>query len=128
MNIFLTGATGFIGRALTLRLTGDGHRVTVWTRSTRRARQILGAAVELLEITPDDAPLRRALAGADAVINLAGEPILGGRWTEARKCALIDSRVGVTQRLVQAMSACDARPRVLLSASATCYYWACAWP
>lgn len=122
MNVFLTGATGFIGRALTLRLIGDGHRVTAWTRAAGRARARLGADVDILEITEDDAALRQALEQADAVINLAGEPIVGGRWTEARKYAIIDSRVGATRRLVEAMAACDARPRVLLSASAVGYY------
>lgn len=63
-----------------------------------------------------------ALAGTDAIINLAGEPILGGRWTVRRRQALTSSRVHLTQRLVAGMRRMATPPRVLVSGSAVGYY------
>jgi uncharacterized protein (TIGR01777 family) len=62
--------------------------------------------------------------GADAVINLAGSPIADGRWTDARKRLLTDSRVLATRSLVQALSGCSSKPRTLINASGIGYYGA----
>lgn len=113
MNVLITGATGFIGRALVLRLLRDGHRVTCYVRRPARARGVLGGEVELVT--------ELAVDGRDAVVNLAGAPIIG-RWSAARRAELIDSRVGVTRRLVDAIAAARSRPSVLVSASAVGYY------
>ena len=48
MRVLVTGATGFIGRALVLRLQRDGHAVVVWARSEARARGLLGADVDIV--------------------------------------------------------------------------------
>ena len=122
MKVFVTGATGFIGRALVLRLLGDGHQVTAWVRSVERARSQLGADASLVPIDGGDAALEAALSDADAVVNLAGEPIVAGRWTKARKLALLDSRVGLTLRLVDAIQRIAKRPKVLVSGSAIGIY------
>ena len=122
MRVLVTGATGFIGRALVLRLRHDGHEVVAWVRSPKEAQ--LGAEVELLPVAADDAALTRALERCDGVVNLAGAPI-AGRWTPARKEALFESRVGVTSRLVRAIADAKARPRVLVSGSAVGYYGDC---
>lgn len=58
----------------------------------------------------------------DAVINLAGEPIVDARWTKLRKQALWDSRVNLTERLVRRIAAAYTKPGVLLSGSAVGYY------
>jgi uncharacterized protein (TIGR01777 family) len=122
MQVFVTGATGFIGRALCLRLRGAGHAVRAWVRDRVRAADLLGAEVALYG--GDDAALRAAMDGVDAVVHLAGEPVLPRRWSASRKKALVDSRVGFTTRLVAAIGAlpADRRPQVLLSASAVGYY------
>jgi uncharacterized protein (TIGR01777 family) len=60
--------------------------------------------------------------GVDVIINLAGEPVLPGRWTEARKRSLRESRVGLTGRLVDSLSGAAGRPRALISASAVGWY------
>jgi uncharacterized protein (TIGR01777 family) len=62
-----------------------------------------------------------ALAGADAIVHLAGEPI-AHRWTDERKRAIRESRVRATEQLAQAVRALDTRPRVFLSGSAVGYY------
>jgi uncharacterized protein (TIGR01777 family) len=66
----------------------------------------------------------RCLDGADAVINLAGAPIADGRWTDARKQLLTESRVLTTRLLVEALSRCSSKPRTLISASGIGYYGA----
>ena len=63
-----------------------------------------------------------ALERCDAVVNLAGEPLLGRRWTAARRATLRDSRVGLTADLVRALEAARTRPRVFVSGSAVGYY------
>lgn len=122
MRVFLTGATGFVGRALVPALQAGGHIVVAWVRSLVRARDGLGADVELLATTEDGVALVRALAGCDAVVNLAGAPIIGPRWTAARKAVLVESRIDLTRRLVRASAAAARAPRVFVSASAVGFY------
>lgn len=121
MQILVTGATGFVGRALILRLSRDGHRVRALVRSRARAADLLGAEVELADATGEGA-LARAVEGCDAVIHLAGESVAGKRWTAARKRVLEDSRIALTEQLVAAIAAATVRPKVLVSASAVGYY------
>jgi hypothetical protein len=63
-----------------------------------------------------------ALSRRNAVVNLAGEPLLGGCWTAARRAVLGASRIEVTKQLVSAIEAANPRPRVLVSGSAVGYY------
>ncbi|MBA3499535.1 MAG: TIGR01777 family protein, partial [Deltaproteobacteria bacterium] len=104
MKIAILGATGFIGRALVLALQGRGDELRVLTR------------------TSDAEATRAAIDDADAVINLAGESIAGKRWTAARKRALHASRIGTTQRLVDAIATRRVPLPVLICASATGWY------
>lgn len=121
MKVFVTGATGLVGRALALRLAGMGHEVLAWVRSPQAARALLGPDVTLVPVRDDDGELCEALSQADAVINLAGAPV-AKRWTDAYRKTLVRSRVDLTRRLVEAMASQSDRPRVLLSASAVGYY------
>jgi uncharacterized protein (TIGR01777 family) len=122
MRVFVTGATGFIGRALIPRLQRDGHTVVASVRSPVRARGLLGAEVELVHAATGAGGLVAAIEGCDAVVNLAGEAVLGGRWTAARRAVLERSRIAVTEQLVQAMAEVKIRPLVFISASAVGYY------
>jgi uncharacterized protein len=99
MNIAITGASGFVGRHLTARLEAEGH--------SSRA------------ISLRSAPQPDALAGCDAVVNLAGENI-AQRWTPAAKRRIRESRIRGTQALVAAIRAHP--PNMLVSASAVGYY------
>ena len=119
MRVFITGATGFIGWELTARLRGTGHQVTAWVRNENKARGLLGPEVGLVS-TPADLP--KAIAKADAVINLAGEPVSAGRWTEGRKQAILESRVKLTSAIASAIAQSPSRPAVFISASAVGYY------
>src|SRR6516164_5877036 len=119
MRIFITGATGFIGRALTLRLLGTGHQVTAWVRDENRARSLLGSDVELVST---NSSMGEQISQAYAVINLAGEPVLGGRWTPSRKRAIVESRLNLTRAIATAIAGSPSRLSVLISASAIGYY------
>ncbi len=122
MRVFVTGATGFVGRALIPRLQRDGHAVVAWVRSPARARGLLGAEVELVHADTAPDGLVGAIERSDAVVNLAGEPLMGGRWTAARRAVLEGSRIAVTEQLVRAMAEAKSRPRVFISGSAVGYY------
>ena len=121
MRFAITGATGFLGRALVLRLARDGHHVVALVRDPVAARGVLGAHPTVVALA-DDLAVTRAVHAADAIINLAGEGILERRWTAARKAALRASRVDLTRRLADAIAT---RPRplpALVSASAIGWY------
>ena len=122
MKVFLTGATGFIGRSLVLALQRQGHSIVAWVRSPERAGSQLGAEVQLLPLEDGEPTLVEALGECDAVINLAGEPLFGKRWTRARRKALVASRVSLTARLVAAIKQAETPPGVFLSSSAVGYY------
>ena len=109
MKILLTGGTGLIGRHLIARLQALHHDITVVTRSPEKARQVLGAGIDLWKHLAD----QQNLDGFDAVINLAGEPIADKRWTAEQKQRLCHSRWDTTQKLVTLFTASDTPPAVL---------------
>jgi len=119
VRIFVTGATGFLGRALTLRLLGAGHQVTAWVRDESKAVSLLGSDVELVSASSN---IGEQIGRAEAVVNLAGEPVFAGRWTAARKHAIVESRVNLTRAISTAIAQSASRPKVLISASAVGYY------
>ena len=123
MHVVVTGGSGFIGRALCWSLSQQGHRVTVLTTHGRAASQVLGTSVTAVQWNGrDGGAWEKIIEGADAVVNLAGAPIADGRWTNARKRLLTESRVQLTRCLVEAISQRSAKPRVLISASGIGYY------
>jgi uncharacterized protein len=102
-------------------LLGRGYTVTALARDPKAAARALPVGIRVASFT-DDMQLADAVGSADVVVNLAGEPIAGARWTSHRKRALNASRVDVTRRLVAAIGH---RPRplpVFVSASATGWY------
>ena len=118
MKILVTGGTGFIGQRLVTHLIGEGHEVQLLTRDISRAKkQFSQSPVEskLFFINSlDDA------VAADAVINLAGEPLFAKRWNTERKRRFAESRIATTTALVSWMA--KSPPRVFLSGSAIGYY------
>jgi uncharacterized protein len=116
VTVAVTGATGLIGAALVTRLRARGHIVRRLLRSTRESQ----ADDVLWDVTGSALP-RQALAGVDAIVHLAGEPV-AHRWTSARKRAIRDSRVRGTEQLATAVLAMERRPRVVISGSAIGFY------
>lgn len=123
MHIVIAGGTGLLGRALIAALRPQGHTFTVLTR---RPEARLGGVLEHVRRaawTPSDPnALARHIRTADVVVNLMGENIAAGRWTPARKRALVASRVDTGRALAAAIRLAQPRPKVLLQASAVGYY------
>ena len=122
MKVTITGATGFIGRALCRELLKEGHEVVALTRDTVRAVSILGADVKCVVWGSKRDDWMREVAGSDAVIHLAGESVAGGRWTPEFKRKLIDSRVETIRSLFEAFRIEASHPPVFLYASGIHYY------
>ena len=121
MRVTLTGATGLIGRRLIAALQDRGDEVTVLSRDPSRAEQSLhGVRAVAWNPLTDPAPVS-ALANADAVIHLAGEPV-AQRWNTAVKERIRASRASGTANLVAGLRDAVRRPRVLVSTSASGYY------
>ncbi|MCM2272677.1 MAG: TIGR01777 family oxidoreductase [candidate division Zixibacteria bacterium] len=117
MRILISGASGLIGSALLPALERDGHTLIALTR--KRGSQMKNA----IEWDPERRELdARQIEGVDAVIHLAGENIGGGRWTEARKELILNSRAVGTTLLCETIASLKHKPRVLVSASAIGYY------
>jgi uncharacterized protein (TIGR01777 family) len=120
MTIVMAGGSGFLGRALANGLTGAGHDVVVLTRRETG----MSGPPNHVRWTPDGSvgPWASAIDGAHAVVNLAGESIAAGRWTDARKRSILQSRLRATRSLVGAIASARRPPAVLVSASAQGYY------
>ncbi len=121
MRVYLTGGTGFIGRQLVPELRTAGHTPVVATRNVERGRTTLGESVEVVEGSDTEA-VQAALGAVDAIVNLAGEPVLPARWTHEKKRRLVESRVDRTSELVDQLGGLQSKPTVLVSASAVGYY------
>ncbi|MFI4975875.1 MAG: TIGR01777 family oxidoreductase [Caulobacterales bacterium] len=116
--VLVTGATGFVGRAVTAALIAQRRRVFVLTRDRLAARAQFGdavQAVEQLDELPDELRL-------EAIVNLAGAGVAGGLWTAARRRTLLDSRVRTTEALAALIARLEHRPAVLVNASAVGFY------
>ena len=134
MKVLITGATGLVGTALVKRLVADGHAVCRLVRRETVSRksdsggQATGQGVFDVPWDPEAsdglsfADSQGNIAGAEAVVNLAGASIAGGRWTTQRKMVLRSSRAKTTRSLVAALGRLKTPPKVLVSASAVGYY------
>lgn len=126
MRVVVAGATGFVGTRLVEALSRRGDEVVVLTRHPD------GAGARRLTSLPrvravgwasgPGGPWAVEVGQADAVVNLAGEPVVGRRWNEAQKRNILDSRVRSTRAIVGAITAAKRRPAVLVNASAIGFY------
>ena len=123
MKIVLSGGTGFIGKALLRELTKAGHHVALLTRNPDAVKRL---ASDVVTVMPWDAQSAGtwidAVDGADGVINLAGEPVVGKRWSEEQKSLILNSRVEATKVLTSAIGQVKKKPVTLINASAVGYY------
>jgi uncharacterized protein len=128
MKVAITGATGFVGSHLVQRLRSQNINVLVLTRNSDRAQKVFPKTsfpnVEIVTAntaTSSDT-WQNAISGCDAVVNLAGEPIGEGRWTQERKQEILNSRKLGTQKIVEAIINANPKPSVLVNASAIGFY------
>ncbi len=117
LTVAITGSSGFIGRNLTAFLTTGGHRVL------RLVRDSGATGEDALFWDPSTGVIdAEALRAADAVVHLAGEPIADGRWSNARKKAILQSRIDGTGLVARTLAELRGGPRVLVSMSGVNYY------
>jgi uncharacterized protein len=116
-TVLVTGATGFIGSRLVASLAGAGHQVIALVRNPAKA-DMLRPPITLitgLDQLPADCKI-------DAIVNLAGEPIGNGLWTEAKRRRILESRINMTGDVVSLIARLDRKPMVLVSGSAIGWY------
>ena len=115
MKVAIAGASGLVGSALIPVLKSMGASITRMVRSKPRAGE-LEWHPNNDELSPD------TLSGFDTIINLAGENIAGGRWTDDQKRKIRESRINGTHLLSEAIAKLSPKPRVFICASATGIY------
>lgn len=117
MKIMLTGSSGLVGSALRPFLTNGGHRVTRVVRGRKETGdgEIRWDGIDWVEDISQ-------FEGYDAAVHLSGESIAGGRWNDARKVKILNSRVNSTQLLADTLSRLSHPPKVLVCASAVGFY------
>jgi uncharacterized protein (TIGR01777 family) len=117
-TVLITGATGFIGSALVRKLLALGDSVVVLTRDADKATDLFGPHVRIVSSLDAIEESCRI----DAIVNLAGAPILALPWLKSRRKVLLDSRIETTKAIVQLCQRLRITPRVLISGSAIGYY------
>ena len=128
MRLLLLGCSGLVGRELVPFLLALGHQLTLVSRRPQPFPPRGDGQLSQLQLDPADSAswqqpeLRTALARAEGVVNLAGEPIAEKRWTPAHRQLLLDSRVQTTRWLVEAMASLAQPPQVLVTGSAVGFY------
>src|SRR6188508_215343 len=124
MKVVVTGAGGFLGSALCAGLLAGGHQVVrlVRGRSAAEAAPDTRPGETTAAWSPERGTVSLDGLGVEAAVHLAGESIAGGRWTQARKAAIRESRIQGTRTLAAGLARLTPRPAVLLCASAIGYY------
>jgi hypothetical protein len=116
LRILISGAGGGVGRALAPALAAAGHTVTRLVRARPRSPHEYRWDPSAGTLDP------AAVATCDAVVHLAGAGVADGRWTRARKAAILESRRAGTRLLATAIAGAMPAPRVFVCASAVGYY------
>ncbi|MYL51029.1 TIGR01777 family protein [Halobacillus litoralis] len=120
MKIAITGGTGFVGTQLKEKFVQEGHDVYILTRSPKKyndTEQVTYVGWLKEEFHPE-----QELPALDAIVNLAGESLNSGRWTEERKQSILESRIKSTEGVLDLVDALPEKPEVLVNASAVGYY------
>lgn len=121
-RIVITGATGFIGRALCRELCGD-YELVALSRDAKRASGIVGEHARVVEWDGrTTSGWAGEVTGAFAVVNLAGENVAAGRWSRVKKDGIRQSRLHSARAMLDAIEVASSKPSVLVQASAIGFY------
>ena len=122
-RILITGATGFIGRPLSFELVKNGYEVVVLSRRPAMAKNMFAGQVKVAEWDATTAGGWIELVdGAMAIINLVGENIGTGRWTDKKKQLILQSRLKAGSVITEAIQSAERKPQVLIQPSGVGYY------
>ncbi|KUP08501.1 multidrug MFS transporter [Bacillus coahuilensis p1.1.43] len=119
MRYAITGGTGLVGKHLTELLLKNGHDVTILTRSPDKHQD---SRISFVEWLRDGSEPEKYLKDTDIFVNLAGESINSGRWTDERKERILYSRISATKEIVRIIGALEKKPAKLINASAIGIY------
>ena len=123
MKVFVTGASGFIGKSICNRLIERGDEVVALTRDSSRLADGWAKKVRVVQGDPSvQGNWQEAVDGTDAIIHLAGENISSKRWNSRFKKLIHSSRIDSTRNLVSTILACNQKPKQLIAASAIGWY------
>jgi len=121
-RVIISGAVGFIGRALCQAFHGD-YEIIALSRDALRAANAIGEWAKVVEWDARTAGIwARQVDGAHAVINLAGESLAGGRWTQTKRASIVQSRTNSASAIVDAVSGVKVKPAVVIQASGVGFY------
>ncbi|MEH7304708.1 TIGR01777 family oxidoreductase, partial [Neobacillus drentensis] len=120
MKITIAGGTGFVGKALMDQLVKNNHEVIILTRGLKDKKTT--DRIQYVQWLTEHTSTWNELEGTDIFINLAGESINGGRWTEQRKEKIVTSRLESVNALLSIISKLKTKPKVLINASAIGIY------
>jgi uncharacterized protein (TIGR01777 family) len=122
-RVVVTGATGFIGKALCFRLLEEKYDVVALSRSKEKGEKVFGTDAKVIEWDGKSSEVWQDYANnAYAIVNLAGENIGSGRWTAEKKQSIIQSRLDAGKAVVEAVKSVEKKPKVIIQASAIGYY------
>lgn len=120
MRIAITGGTGFVGTQVKEQMLKAGHHLYILTRSPEKYTD--SPQVTYVGWLKEEYKPEQELPALDAVINLAGESLNSGRWTEKRKQSILNSRIKATEAVLDLIDALPEKPEVLINASAVGFY------
>jgi uncharacterized protein (TIGR01777 family) len=121
MKVIVTGSTGLVGQALIRSLLAEGHEVTRLVRGDAQGFRAPGTSA--VHWNPERGEIdAKELEAHAAAVHLAGEPVAEGRWDEAKKRRILESRVKGTRLIAEALAGLSQKPKALVSASAIGFY------
>lgn len=127
-KIIITGATGLIGKKISEILINRGDELIIFTQSPEKAKSIVPGAKEYIKWNfnkPDE--WKEKVNGVDSIIHLAGENVMGKRWTDDYKLKILKSRTVSTNNLISAVSQAEQKPKSFICSSASGYYPYSSW-
>ena len=121
MRFIIAGGTGLIGSYLSESLVKEGHEIIILTRSTRNRDSRANIKYESWD-GKSAKGWGKLVNGANAIINLTGENISAGRWSEDKKKRILESRQNSGKAIVEAVQAAENKPNTIIQSSGVGYY------